>query len=581
VISDIIQDLPANIWLGPAYQHPLPWALDLPPITLCEILMRRAADMPDAPALHFLGRNYSYGQLAQGVRRVAAGLQAIGVKKGDRIGLFLPNVPHYVAAYYGIMLAGATVVNFSPLYTVDELAAQVADSGTKILVTISAAALLPNALKMLEASALERLIVGSIAGVLPRLKSMAYRAFKRRDICAIPADPRITRFSELIDNPGKPAAVPIDAEADIALLQYSGGTTGVPKGAMLSHQNLSANARQVNAIDPKASNSARPQEDRILGVLPFFHVFANTCVLNRTIVNGGQIIMLPRFDAGQALAAVGRHRITAMPGVPTMYQAMLDHADLAKADFSSLRACISGGAPMPSAVRMRFEAVSGSAVVEGYGLTESSGVVCVNPYEGRKFAGSIGQPLPCTTVLLVDREDPGKLAQAGEPGEIVVFGPQVMCGYWNRPEAQSDAFVTHGPAKGALRTGDVGMIDADGFIHIVDRLKDMISVGGFKVFPSQIEAILYKHPAVKEALVIGLPDAYRGEVPAAFITLKDDAVPDEPLASALRDWANAQLGKHERLARVFIRDALPKTMIGKLDRKGLRAQAAAEDLHAV
>lgn len=565
-------------WQTASYGHPVPWDTHFPPCSMIDILQEKAEAHPDKPALDFMGRGFTYGSLWACVQRVARGLQDMGVAKGDRIGLFLPNVPHYPAAYYGAMLAGATVVNFSPLYTVEELSAQVADSGTKILFTLSASALLPTALKVLEASALERLVVGSVSGVLPGIKAFAFRLFKRAEITPIPDDPRITKFSALIKNLGNPAAVSIDPDSDIALLQYSGGTTGVPKGAMLTHQNLSANARQVNAIDPKAGS-----EDRILGVLPFFHVFANTCVLNRTIVNGGQIIMLPRFDAGQALAAITRSRTTALPGVPTMYQALMDHPALEKTDFSSLRACISGGAPMPAEVRKRFEALTKSAVIEGYGLTESAGVVCVNPYEGIKKSGSIGQPLPQTRVLLVDREDCNQLAPVGEPGEIVIFGPQVMQGYWNRPEAQADAFVPDGPAKGALRTGDVGAIDNDGYIRIVDRIKDMIAVGGFKVFPSQIEHILYQHPAVKDALVIGLTDAYRGEAPGAFVTLMDAAASDRDavLASEIRDWANGQLGKHERLAKVAIRATLPKTMIGKLDRKALRMEAAAEGLDAV
>jgi long-chain acyl-CoA synthetase len=284
--------------------------------------------------------------------------------------------------------------------------------------------------------------------------------------------------------------------------------------------------------------------------------------LNRTVENGGEIVMLPRFEAKAALAAITRTNVTSLPGVPTMYQALLDCPDLGKTDFTSLRACISGGAPLAAELKERFEKLTGAVVIEGYGLTESSGVVSCNPYEGRNKIGSIGQPVPGTNIKLVDKEDPSKPAPKGEPGELTFSGPQVMCGYWNRPDADAEVFLgTY------LRTGDVATIDDDGFIHIVDRLKDMIAVGGFKVFPSQVEDILYKHPAVKEALVIGVADAYLGEIPRAFVTLQDGATQD---GAALTVWLNPKLGKHERVQGVTVMDNLPKTMIGKLDRKALR-----------
>lgn len=545
------------------YHHPTAWDQPFPPLSLPDMLAASVARRGDAPMLDFMGRQFSYAEVARGAARAARGLQKRGIGKGSRVGLFLPNVPHYVAAYYGALAAGATVVNFSPLYTVAELEAQVEDSGTDILFTISAAALLPTALKVLDGSSLKRLVVGSVAGGLPAAKSVLYRLFKRSEVAALPDDDRVIRFSALVDNDGRPDPVAINAEKDIALIQYTGGTTGMPKGAKLTHQNLTANARQVNAIDPD-----HDAEDRILGVLPFFHVFANTCVLNRTVLNGGTITMLPRFDAKQALEAITRTKTTALPGVPTMYQALLDHPDLAKTDFSSLRVCISGGAPMPAELREKFVAATGASLVEGYGLTESSGVVSTNPYEGPVRPGTIGQPIPATHIRLLDKEDPSKDAPGDEPGELAVKGPQIMQGYWNRPDADKDSFTD----DGWLRTGDVAVIEDGGYIRIVDRLKDMIAVGGFKVYPSVIEAHLYEHPAVKEAIVIGVPDAYRGEAPKAFVTLEDgQIVSGEELAG----WLNPQLGKHERVAAVEVRLNLPKTMIGKLDRKALRAEEGA------
>jgi long-chain acyl-CoA synthetase len=543
------------------YRHPAAWDQSFAPLSLPAMLADSVARRGEAPMLDFMGRRFSYAEVADGVARVARGLQQRGIGKGSRVGLFLPNVPHYVAAYYGALAAGATVVNFSPLYTVAELEAQVEDSGTDTLFTISASALLPTALAVLEGSSLKRLVVGSIAGGLPAAKSILYRLFRRKETAAVPDDPRIIRFSALTDNDARPDPVAIDPEGDVALIQYTGGTTGTPKGAMLTHQNLTANARQVNAIDPD-----RDADDRILGVLPFFHVFANTCVLNRTVLNGGMIAMLPRFDAKQALQTITRTKATALPGVPTMYQALLDHPGLAKTDFSSLRVCISGGAPMPAELREKFVAATGASLVEGYGLTESAGVVATNPYEGPVKAGTIGQPIPATHIRLLDKEDPAKDAPVGEPGELAVKGPQIMRGYWNRPDADQDSFT----ADGWLRTGDVATIDADGYIRIVDRLKDMIAVGGFKVYPSEIEHKLYQHPAVKEAIVLGVPDPYRGEHPKAFVTLEEGY---DVSGDALAAWLNPQLGKHERVSAVEVRDHLPKTMIGKLDRKALRAEA--------
>ncbi|MGK2908365.1 MAG: long-chain-fatty-acid--CoA ligase [Sphingobium sp.] len=554
-----------TIW-NTRYNHPTKWDQVFPPLSLTDMFVNSATAHPQGHLIDFLGRKYSYAECLDGVRRVACGLQAMGLKKGDRVGLYLPNVPHYVAAYYGAMMAGAIVVNFSPLYTAAELAHQVEDSGTKILFTLSAKALLPTALEVLESSSLEKLVVGSIAGALPKTKSILYRMFKKKEIVERPHDPRVVAFSTLIANKGDCTVHPIDPVEDIALLQYTGGTTGQPKGAMLTHQNLTANARQVQMIDPHPDEA-----DRIIGVLPFFHVFANTCTLNRTVLKGGEIVMLPRFEAVQVLAAVQRTKATSLPGVPTMYQALLDHPAIRNIDFSSLRACISGGAPLPLEVKLRFEEATGAKLVEGYGLTESSPVVCSNPYEGLNKTGTVGQPVPGTFVKLVDREDPTRPAPDGEPGELLFAGPQIMKGYWQRPDADAEVFV-----DGWLRTGDVGLIDEDGYVKIVDRLKDMIAVGGFKVFPSQIEEMLYHHPSIKEALVIGIPDTYRGEMPKAFVTLQDS---DEGAAidgESLKAWLNPQLGKHERVAAVEIRDVLPKTLVGKLSRKELVAEERAK-----
>lgn len=544
------------------YQHAAPWDTPFEPVPLPELFARTTERRPEAPLVDFLGRVYSYRALYEEARRFAAGLQELGVARGDRVGLFLPNVPIYVSAYYGAMMAGAVVVNFSPLYTVEELNQQVEDSGARLLVTIDAASLLPTALEVLDRSPLETLVVGRLGAMLTPLKRVALKLLGRKSISQIPARPDVREWARVLSG-AEPTPATL-SPADLALLQYTGGTTGRPKGAMLTHANLAVNAMQVDAIDP----FDRGEPDVIMGALPLFHVFANTCVLNRTVAKGGCIAMVPRFEAKQVLKTLERTRATAFPGVPTMFQALLDEPRIGRTDFSALKVAISGGAPLPAPVREKFEAVTGARLVEGFGLTESSGVVSTNPYTGLRKPGTIGQVIPQTRVMLLDKEDPTRPAPAGEPGELVVAGPQVMQGYWNRPDAAKNAFAEIDGVRW-LRTGDVAEIDSDGFIAIVDRIKDMIAVGGFKVFPSQVEAVLLEHPAVKETLVIGVPDAYRGETPRAYVVLAEDA---EATADELRTWLNARVGKHERVSDVVLRDELPRTMIGKLDRKALRAE---------
>jgi len=549
------------------YIHPGQWDVAFPPMTLPDMFAASVARAGRSVLTDFLGARMSYAQVGEKVLRFAAALQAAGFVKGDRIGLYLPNVPDYLIAYYGALTAGGIVVNMSPLYSESELAHQLADSGARIVVTSDVPQLFKTARALLAAGDIDRVIVGSLSGWLPPLKRRLFRVFRSAEIAAVPAGyPRIVTLASMTARPGRPADTGLVPD-DIALIQYTGGTTGTPKGAMLSHANLTANAQQVNAIDP-----TRGQPDRIVGVLPFFHVFANTCVLNRTVLAGGMIAMLPRFGAKDTLKTIARVKATALPGVPTMYQALLDHPNCAKTDFSSLRVCISGGAPLAETLKARFEAVTRAKVVEGYGLTESSGVVACNPYHGAGKGGTIGQPVPGTRVYLVDRDDPTRAPVGNEPGELVFAGPQVMMGYWQRPDADADVFLPCGNGR-ALRTGDVATIDSEGYIRIVDRLKDMIAVGGFKVFPSQIEDVLYRHPAVKEAIVIGIPDAYHGELPKAFVTLNEG---QSAGGDVLKAWLNPQLGKHERVAAVEVRDALPKTLVGKLSRKELVAEERAK-----
>lgn len=546
------------------YNHPTPWDAKFEEKSLPDFLAQTVAKAPDAPFLHFLGRTFSYRDIYEEARSFAAGLIAEGIGPGDRVGLFLPNVPIYASAYYGAMMAGAVVVNFSPLYTVEELAWQVADSGTRLLVTLDVPELYATASSVLEESQLETLVVGSLADMLPWYKGLALRTLGRSKIAKVGYSRKILGWKDVLGSSQGVHFPEIDAANDIALLQYTGGTTGRPKGAMLGHSQLAINAQQVAGLNPFGN----PTAEVFMGALPFFHVFANTALLNHAMVTGASIAMVPRFEAGQVLATIEKYKATGFPGVPTMFQALLDHPKLKKTDISSLRVCISGGAPMPAPVHTKFEEVTGVRVVEGYGLTESSGVVSANPYEGVRKKGTIGQLIMGTQVIFLDKEHPEKLAAPGEPGELAVHGPQIMRGYWNKPDTGNDTFVMR-DGKKWLRTGDVAVMDDEGFLEIVDRIKDMIAVGGFKVFPSQVEDVLLEHEAIKEVLVIGQPDDYRGESPYAYVVLHPGAT---ETADQLRDWLNSRIGKHERVEQVVLRKDLPKTMIGKLDRKALRAE---------
>ena len=551
-------------WLN-HYGHPIPWETPFPPLSLPAMFAAATCDHGTASLVDFLGRTYSYSALYAQARAFASGLQAMGINQGDRVGLYLPNVPVYIPAYFGAMMMGATVVNFSPLYTAQELEAQVADSGTRLLVTVDLARLLPTALQVLGNSALETLVVAPFTAMLPAIKALAFRIVSRKDLTPIPARKGVMTWRSVLRST-EPKPVTIDPEHDLALLQYTGGTTGTPKGAMLTHQNLSANARQINGLDPH-----RGQRDMIVGALPLFHVFANSAVLNRTVLNGGCIAMLPRFDAALVFAEIKRLRPSSFPGVPTMFQALLESPKFEGADLSSLRVCIAGGAPLPVRIKERWEAATGVRLVEGYGLTESSGVVTANPYDGDDRIGTIGQPLAATRLILLDREDPTRLAPRGVPGELAISGPQVMQGYWRRPEEAKIAFAEIDGTRW-LRTGDVGVLEEGGYFSIVDRIKDMISVGGFKVFPSQVEHVMQDHPAVKDVLVLGVPDDYKGEVPRAYVTLIDGAA---ETGTGLKAWLNDRVGKHERVDAVVVRQSLPRTMIGKLDRKALREEEMA------
>ena len=550
-------------WLK-SYPEGVDWNMPIPAKPLFTLLDDAVARFPQRPCIDFLGRIYTYGEIDVLVDRAAAGFQGLGVEKGTKVGLFLPNCPQFVICYYAILKAGGTVVNYSPLYSEPELLQQIEDSQTDIMVTLNLTALYPKAQAVLEQSRLKLLVVGTMSEVLPFPKNWLFPLVKRHDIVRAPNDASHVPFEELLNNEGGHEPATIDPESDVAVLQYTGGTTGVPKGAMLTHANIFINTMQCGVWFP----ALEPGAERIMGVLPFFHVFAMTAVMNMSIHLGAVIIMHPRFELDAVLKDVNKKRPTVFDGVPTMFGAINNHPKLQDFDLKSIKACISGGAPLPVEVKQRFEELSGCKLVEGYGLTECSPVATCNPFSDDAKAGSIGLPMPGTVIEIVDRDDPGKVLPQGETGEICVSGPQVMAGYWQNEAATRDVI-----ADGRLRTGDVGYTDEDGYTFIIDRIKDLILVSGFNVYPRHVEDGIYQHPAVEEVTVIGVADEYQGQSVKAFVKLREgQALGEEELRAFLQD----RLGRHEVPKHIEFRDALPKTMIGKLSKKELVAEEEAK-----
>lgn len=554
----------AHPWLA-NYPDGVSWDMPIKPEPLPTVLERAAAAFAGNAAISFMGKSTTYGALAALVDRVAAGLQTIGVRKGTKVGLFLPNTPTFVVYYYAILKAGGTVVNFNPLYTLEELTFQVKDSDTEIMVTHDLAALFPKLEALISRNVLARVIVVPFADELPVAKRQLFKMFKGKDranIAASPVKAKVIDGAALAKTTAPLQPVAIDPLEDIAVLQYTGGTTGTPKGAMLTHANLYANTVQIEAW---ASDLIAGKE-RVLGALPLFHVFAMTAVLNLGIAKGAKIILMPRFQLVEALKLIAKEKPTMMPAVPTIFTAMLNYPKIKDYDLSSLRFCISGGAPLPLEIKLKFEALAGCKVVEGYGLSEASPVITCNPISGRVIAGSIGPPVPQTVVSLRDIEDPAREVPQGERGELCAKGPQIMKGYWKRPTETANQFVGD-----FLRTGDVAIMDEFGFFQIVDRIKDLIICSGYNVYPRRIEEAIYEHPAVEEVTVIGIKDSYRGEAPKAFIKLK--AGMTATTADMLRHLEQ-KISKIEMPAQIEFRDSLPKTMIGKLSKKELVAEEA-------
>jgi long-chain acyl-CoA synthetase len=557
-----VQAAAAYPWLR-RYPTGVDWHATFAGRPVHDLLEAAATTHQSRTCTNFLGKTLTYHDIGQLAGRAAAGLQTLGVGKGSKVGLLLPNCPTYLIYYYGILKAGGTVVNYNPLYTLEELAFQIKDSETELMVTLDLRLLFDKVEALITTGSLRRAIVANFPALLPAPKAVLFKLFKSRDLARPDKSPvarHIVGDAEVMDNAGDYLKVPIDPDQDVAVLQYTGGTTGTPKGAMLTHANISINCQQGAAW---AVNLEKGTE-RALAALPFFHVFAMTAVMNFAVSEGAELIIMPRFQLDDAMQLIDRKRPTVMPGVPTMFMAILNHAKLKSFDLSSLKYCVSGGAPLPVDLKQRFEKLTGCKVVEGYGLTEASPSVTCNPVEGPVKDGSIGQPLPGTIVSLRDLADPTKQVPLGEKGEICVKGPQVMKGYWQKPEETANQFVGE-----FLRTGDVGVMDEEGFIFIVDRIKDLIISSGYNVYPRRIEEAIYQHPAVEEVTVIGIKDDYRGEAPKAFVKLKVGVTATE---EELRRHLEGKLSRIEMPAAIAFRETLPKTMIGKLSKKELKAE---------
>ncbi len=544
--------MPHTPWLR-FYDPHVPHHIDYPLIPLHHILTTAAQEAGDHPCTNFFGRKTSYAEIHEAARRFAWGLQQWGLKPGDRVGLLLPNMPQFIIAYYGILMAGGVATPLNPLYTENELSFQVSDAGARLLVTIPL--FLEKAVRLIESTPLEGVITAGLSQALPFPKNWAMglkEFFQARGVDRA----HVRTFAQMSAHAPPSSWRPHHPDPeDLAVLIYSGGTTGVAKGIMLSHYALVANAYQIQAWGQLTP------EDSILAVLPLFHGFGMSVTMNASLLAGGEIILLPRFNRREVLQAIQTHRPTFMVGVPTMFVAFNHMPDIENYDLTSLKAIYVGAAPLTEAIKTAFEAKTGARMIEGYGLTEAVTAIMANPQNGTHKIGSIGIPFPDVVAKIVDVIT-GEDLPPGEQGEIVLQSPTLMLGYWRRPEATAKAI-----RDGWLFTGDIGYMDEDGYFYITDRKKDIIIVGGFNVFPREIEEILYQHPKVREGVAIGVPDEFHGERIKLFVVLKEgETATEEEIIAYLQE----RLVPYKVPSQVEFRTELPKSAIGKILRKALR-----------
>ena len=554
-------------WLG-HYEAGVPLSLEVPPLTLPGILAKTAARFPKRSATIFLGGHLSYAALDAQVNRFATALLKAGLQPGERVAICLPNCPQFIVGLYGAWRAGAVAVPLNPLYKEEELATALQHTGARTILTLTK--FYPTLAGIGQRLSLERTILTSVADYLPLIPRTLFNLFRAKpEGHAYPARNPTTKGvvsygSFLRQGRSLSPGVEIHPE-DLALLQHTGGTTGHPKAARLTQQNLVANLLQGASFIP----GIRSGEEVFAAPTPFFHVLGLTAALNLPIYLGASILPFPRFNAREVLEGIVRHRATIFIGVPAMFVAMGHLRTLNQADLTAMRFFISGAAPLPPEVKHRFEETSGARIVEGYGLTEASPTTHLNPVYGTQKTGSIGLPLPGTEAKIVSLDDPAREVAPGTEGELLVRGPQVMEGYWNDPQATDGVLQ-----DGWLATGDIATADGDGYFYIVDRKKDLVIVGGYNVYPREIEDFLYQHPSVKEAAAFGVPHPLRGEVLAACIVLKDGATSTP--AEIIRH-CRENLPSHKVPRRLEFVAEIPKTLVGKPLRRALREREAMRD----
>jgi len=542
------------------YDPRIPHTIKCPDECLPLCVQKNAINLPHNIAAEFFGAKLTYSSLWNQIVRFANALSLLGVKSGKKVAVMLPNCPQTMIAYYATLWLGAVVVMTNPLYVEREIEFQWGDAEAEFAIVLDH--LYPKVERVLPQLGIQKVIVTSIREYLPPLLKFLYplKARQKKLFTAVPYSERVLSFSQLIRKTA-PHPMPFAGSLDgLAALQYTGGTTGTPKGVMLSHRNLLSNAIQLAAWVP----DLRHGEERFLGILPFFHVFGMTVAMNLTLYTGCTAILVPRFEVGEFLKILKKTRPTLFPGVPSIFVAIVGDPKARSYDLSSIRLCITGSAPMPVEVLRRFEELTGCIIIEGYGLSEASPVTHANPLGGARKVGSIGIALPNTDCKIVDLDLGVGEKPLGEIGELIVQGPQVMQGYWKLPQETADTL-----REGWLYTGDIARMDEDGYVFVVDRKKDMIISSGYNVYPREIDEVLYEHPKILDAVAIGVPDPYRGEIVKAYIVLKPgESVTEEEIIQ----FSKARLAPYKVPRSVEFRQSLPKSMVGKVFRKELRQE---------
>ncbi|MDW7617712.1 long-chain-fatty-acid--CoA ligase [Peribacillus simplex] len=541
------------------YPEQIPAVLSYEDKPLYSFLKESAEEFPDKVSIHFQGKELTFQEVYESALKFAAYLRSIGLQKGDRVAVMLPNCPQGVISFFGILMAGGVVVQTNPTYTERELEYQMKDSGAKIILAMDI--LFPRVAAVASRTDIEDIIVTAIKEYLPFPKNLIYPFIQKKQygiVINVEHSGNHHLFSEIMKRKiPEDVTEPIDVNNDLALLQYTGGTTGFPKGVMLTHKNLLSNTKMCNAWLYKNKRG----EERVLAILPFFHVYGMTTVLVLSIMEGNTMIIMPKFDVEATLKTIQKQKPTMFPGAPTMYIGLLNHPDIAKYDLSSINACISGSAPLPLEVQEQFEKITDGKLVEGFGLSETSPVTHANfIWDQPRVKGSIGLPWPDTDSVILSLET-GEELPPNEIGEIAIKGPQVMQGYWNRPDETESTFK-----NGWLLTGDLGYMDEQGFFYVVERKKDTIIAGGFNIYPREVEEVLYEHEAIQEVVVAGIPDPYRGETVKAYVVLKKNAKATE---EELNDFARKNLASYKVPRSYEFREELPKTTIGKILRRVL------------